>query len=241
MILETTESGYLKTSVPNVYIRLVSIHGSIGAGKTTLLEALERKGFRVLYEDIDSWTNFNGHNILEKYYENPPKFAYVFQNEVIRSRFCQIHKLVNDTDWLQRYKRSVDTVYFNEGCIVRVVFCERDHMSSLRVFAKRLLNNNIMTKLEIDQLEHWCKLLGLPENRFMVFLQTPTDVCIARVHLRDRKEERNIVEYDLVNDVNVLYAELFENDKYHNTLFVKPYELQKIHNVCESIIAYSTR
>lgn len=238
--LQLTKEGYLRTILPHVFIRMVTVHGSIGAGKTTLLEHIQAGGFRVLYEDIASWRNFKGHNLLEEYYHNPSRLSYPFQSEVIRSRYVQLLNLVHDKEWLESYHNKPDAIEFNKDCIVRVVFCERDHESSLNVFAKRLTQGGLMLPLEYDHLKEWCSILQLPSPKYIVFLDTPTTTCVNRMHLRNRKEEQGTVDESLVEDINVMYKSWLEQTEEH-VYFVKPYGLDVIDDVCKKVVRYACR
>jgi deoxyadenosine/deoxycytidine kinase len=238
--LQLTKEGYLRTILPHVFIRMVTVHGSIGAGKTTLLEHIQAGGFRVLYEDIASWRNFKGHNLLEEYYRDPSRLSYPFQSEVIRSRYVQLLNLVHDKEWLESYHNKPDTIEFNKDCIIRVVFCERDHESSLNVFAKRLTQGGLMMPLEYDHLKEWCSILQLPSPKYIVFLDTPTTTCVNRMHLRNRKEEQGTVDETLVEDINVMYKKWLEQSDEH-VYFVKPYGLDVIDEVCKKVVRYACR
>jgi deoxyadenosine/deoxycytidine kinase len=238
--LDLTKDGYLKTVIPNIYVRMVTVHGSIGAGKTTLLEHIERCGFKVLYEDIASWRNFRGHNLLDEYYKNPSRMGYPFQSEVIRSRYVQLLNVIQDEQWLADYHDKPDTIYINEQCIIRVVFCERDQDSSLNVFAKRLMQQGLMLPVEYDHLKEWCSILRLPSPNFIVFLDTPTLTCVHRMHIRDRKEEKGTVDESLVEDINVMYKSWLEA-KDECVYFVRPYGMDIIEDICSKVIRYARR
>jgi deoxyadenosine/deoxycytidine kinase len=238
--LQLTKEGYLKTVCPHVFIRMVTVHGSIGAGKTTLLEHIQAGGFRVIYEDIASWRNFKGHNLLEEYYQNPSRLSYPFQSEVIRSRYVQLLNLVHDKEWLESYHNKPDAIEFNKDCIIRVVFCERDHESSLNVFAKRLTLQGLMMPLEYDHLKEWCSILQLPSPNYIVFLDTPTTTCVNRMHLRNRKEEQGTVDESLVEDINAMYRTWLDKSD-EIVYFVKPYSLDVIDEVCKKVICYARR
>lgn len=59
----------------------IFIEGNIGAGKSTLLNHLAKYNFiKIHQEPVDKWQNFNGFNLLELSYENPEKYASMFQS-----------------------------------------------------------------------------------------------------------------------------------------------------------------
>jgi deoxyadenosine/deoxycytidine kinase len=55
---------------------IISIAGNIGVGKSTLLKRLESMGHTVMFEGINrgAWGG-----LLKKYYDDPKKYAYLFQ------------------------------------------------------------------------------------------------------------------------------------------------------------------
>ena len=69
----------------------IAIDGNIGCGKSTLLKGLREMGYRVYLEDLDSWGDW-----LQKYYENPTRYALGFQMTVLLSHLKQ------QTEWRGR-------------------------------------------------------------------------------------------------------------------------------------------
>lgn len=65
---------------------IISVEGNIGAGKSTLLSLLDME---VIKEPVDEWENTGGKNILEKYYEDPKRWAFTFQLNALHSR-CKL-------------------------------------------------------------------------------------------------------------------------------------------------------
>lgn len=58
---------------------IVAIEGNIGSGKSTALDALEKRGYNVIKEPVDSWA------FLERRYSDPKRWAFTFQVEAILS------------------------------------------------------------------------------------------------------------------------------------------------------------
>jgi deoxyadenosine/deoxycytidine kinase len=222
----STKEGYVLTCIENTYIKPVVVHGSIGAGKTTILTKIERQGFRVLYEDLDSWRNVKGHNLLDEYYKNPSRLAYVFQSEIVRSRYNQFLQLVNDKEWL--LSSGQDTMEFGK-LRIKIVFTERDHMSSLKVFSKRLLDSGLMLPVEYAHMELWCEMLGMPVCRNIFYLQLEPDECMDRICKRDRPEEKKGgVDMTLLTDLNNYYMNWLKEDYHLQVTYIPSFKLDEL-------------
>jgi len=58
------------------------VEGNIGAGKSTFVEKLREleigKEINTIPEPVNVWTNYNGHNYLQLFYDNPRKWTFTF-------------------------------------------------------------------------------------------------------------------------------------------------------------------
>lgn len=231
--IRSTEQGYVFTKLPGVYIRPVSLHGSIGAGKTTILTKIERCGYRVVYEDIDSWRDVKGHNLLEEYYKDPSRLAYVFQSEIVRTRYKQFIDLINNEEWLKA--DGPDTVRFGD-IKLKIVFTERDHLSSLMVFSKRLVDSGLMLPVEYAHMELWCEMLGLPISRFVIYLKVNPSECMTRIEARQRPEEASTVKMDLLDSIDKYYLEWLQRDFPMQVTYVDSFKLDMLDKQVQNII-----
>jgi deoxyadenosine/deoxycytidine kinase len=230
----STREGYVLTSAENVYIKVVVVHGSIGAGKTTILTKIERHGFKVLYEDLDSWRNVKGHNLLEEYYKDPSRLAYVFQSEIVRSRYRQFMELINDKEWLSA--SGPDTMEFGH-LKIKVVFTERDHLSSLRVFSKRLLDSKMMLPVEYAHMELWCEMLGMPVSRNVFYLSPSPEECMDRIHKRDRPEEKKGgVDISLLAGIDQYYLQWLKEDYHLQVTYIPSFKLDDLNRQVQMIV-----
>ena len=62
----------------------LSLLGNIGCGKSSVLNKI--KGYRdmaVRDEPMDKWENTGGQNLLKMYYDDPKKWAFIFQTQVL--------------------------------------------------------------------------------------------------------------------------------------------------------------
>lgn len=230
----STAEGYVLTSVDNVYIKPVVVHGSIGAGKTTVLSNVERHGFKVLYEDLDSWRNVKGNNLLEEYYKNPSRLSYVFQSEIVRSRYCQFINLINDKEWLNAH--GPDTMEFGH-LRIKIIFTERDHLSSLRVFSKRLLDARLMLPVEYAHMELWCEMLGMPISRHIFYLQPTPEECMDRITKRDRPEEKQGgVDLSLLEGIDQYYVRWLKEDYHLQVTYIPSFKLDDLNRQVQMIV-----
>ena len=69
------------------------VEGNIGSGKTELLTKLnENIDCEIIKEPVEIWQSItgNGKNILQQFYENPSRYAYLFQTIVFKTRLQSI-------------------------------------------------------------------------------------------------------------------------------------------------------
>ena len=165
------------------------IEGNIGSGKTTLLEKLnENKNYEVIKEPVDLWQNIKGDNnknILQSFYEDPKRYAYLFQTIVFKTRL-----------------QSLD-----HPQIKPVRFSERSIWTDRNVFGKLCINMGNMNELEKNAYYSWFnwledKFFRKPDGIIYVYA-TPT-ICNKRMKERNRVEE---------SEVPLAYLE--ECHKYH--------------------------
>lgn len=232
--IRSTKEGYIYTIIPNVYIRPISLHGGIGAGKTTLLTKIERKGFRVLYEDLDSWRNVKGYNLLEAYYNDPSRLSYVFQSEIVRTRYVQFMNLITDKEWLENC--GADTMEFGD-IRLKIVFTERDHNSSLMVFSKRLVDSGLMLPVEYAHMQLWCEMLGMPNSKFIYYLNINPVECMNRIVARDRPEEKTTVKEKLLEDIDHYYTSWLQAEYPMQVTYIESFKLDSLEKVVNMIIS----
>ena len=97
---------------------MIFVEGNIGTGKSTLLTSLSG-AFPVILEPVDEWTrvkNANGKNLLEEFYSDPARNAYLFQSIAFRSRVKNIVNLGDTRDTLVERSIYTDKNVFAETC-----------------------------------------------------------------------------------------------------------------------------
>ena len=185
MTLVGFDGGMANSSAPRRMF--ITVEGNIGCGKSSLLSQLEKYTFNVphvvVYEDIKAWTDYtdsDGDNILEKYYNNPKGYSYCFQSLVLVRR---IETIVNVL----------------KASPTAVIFTERNHLSDLHIFAKMLYEQHKLTEMEWLTYQELFKCLTRMLDvsvDLVVYLQTDVDTCVKRIGQRNRSGEDKIdVEY----------------------------------------------
>ncbi len=151
------------------------VEGNIGIGKSSFLKLItERLDCQVVFEPHEKWQNIGkSGNLLQKFYEDTPRWAYTFQSYAFLSRVMQQEEQV-----LRSHHEHL-------------VF-ERSVFSDLHCFAKNCFELGTMTELEWDLYQEWFSwLVGhhviIPAG--FIYLRGTPEVCMARLKQRNRHEE----------------------------------------------------
>lgn len=163
---------------------IISIEAQIGAGKSSLISQLENvKFFKphiVIPEQVDAWSqvkdDVSGKNILELFYTDKQKWAYMFQSYVLFSRLHHMLKFI---------KAHPD----------HIIICERSHLTDLMVFAQSLLQIGDMEPIEMTVYQQWHSMirdLYHLEISAFVYLKAEPGTCMSRIKKRSRSGEETI-------------------------------------------------
>ncbi|MBS1245216.1 MAG: deoxynucleoside kinase, partial [Deltaproteobacteria bacterium] len=161
--------------------RYIAIEGPIGVGKSSLAKILAQKtASRLVKEEVE------GNPFLERFYENPRKFAFQTQLFFLLSRY--------------RQQREVAQGDLFEGGVVCDYILAKD-----KIFALINLEDD-----EISLYESIYKLLvsTLPKPDLVVYLQARPEVLLSRVRKRGVAYERNI-SLDYLRTLSDAYNEYF--------------------------------
>lgn len=112
----------------------VCIEGNIGSGKTTLLEHFSQfPDVEVTWEDVNSWSNIEGHNLLQMAYQDSSRWAHLLQTYV-QLTFAKSHaKGVSDGSKVKLMERSIHSA--------RYCFLENQYRSGIITEAEYLVRS----------------------------------------------------------------------------------------------------
>lgn len=145
----------------------VSVEGNIGSGKTTILRALAPE-LRAREEPLSAWGD-----LLDEFYADidagvrPSPSALPFSLAVLAG-------FVSDDD-------DCDTV----------TVYERSPATCLEVFTRPLVDDGVMTPKQLAIFKKYYDILAWQPD-LIVYVDTPPDVCLARIAERGRACETNI-------------------------------------------------
>jgi len=161
--------------------RYIAIEGPIGVGKSSLAKILAQKyASRLVKEEVE------GNPFLERFYENPRKYAFQTQLFFLLSRYRQQRELAQGD-------------LFEAGVVCDYILAKD------KIFALINLEDD-----EISLYESIYKLLvsTLPKPDLVIYLQARPEVLLSRVRKRGIAYERNI-SLDYLRTLSDAYNEYF--------------------------------
>lgn len=167
----------------------VTIEGIIGAGKSTVLRWLKERAqgpTKIIEEPVEKWVRTGQ---LGKFYEDPAKYAYSFQQEVLK---------------------SFETNEVTGDLIVR----ERSPFSSFYVFAAI---QHALSNISISEFNRLEKRLGTilkdyDTPHLIIYLQVDRNIATERIRLRNRSGE-NLLREGYMKEVEALHDNIFVENK----------------------------
>ncbi|WIA28596.1 hypothetical protein OEZ86_011136 [Tetradesmus obliquus] len=163
------------------------VEGNISAGKSTFLGYITnnneelREALGVVHEPVDQWqcvpTVEGGTlNLLDRFYSDPERYAYTFQNYVFMSRVLQER---NST-----------------GLRKPVRLMERSVFSDRMVFVRAVRESGWMGDVELAVYDSWFGPIletnpSLKPDGF-IYLKCDPSTCMERLKMRGRHEEDSI-------------------------------------------------
>jgi len=155
---------------------IISIDGNIGSGKSTLINILKkyRPNYHIIDEPVNQWQNItdnNGTNLLQKFYEDPTRWGYTFQNFA----------------YITRLKALQDAIKTDH----KIIITERSIFTDKNIFAKMLYENNKISKIEWDIYNFWFDNFKI-DITGNIYLQTLPEICKKRITKRSRNGEDNM-------------------------------------------------
>ncbi|EGR30336.1 hypothetical protein IMG5_134510 [Ichthyophthirius multifiliis] len=175
----------------NKQINNFLIEGNIGAGKSTLLEKLKENQnaqINVVPEPVHIYTNYNGHNYLQYFYDNPRKWTFAFQQIVLNVTANQ-------------YRKNQ-----NQG---QINLFERSMYSPLQIFAQEQFEKGVLCEAEMELLKKItndiCEWINY-DIKGIIYVRTSPEISMERMKARSRVEECTIpIEY--LQDLHKLHEQ----------------------------------
>ena len=189
--------------------RIIAIDGNIGAGKTTFLDNLEkecigRTDIFFLREPVDEWMKFkdsSGESILEKFYQDPHKYAFAFQIVAFNTILASLKKVLSDPKY-------------------EIIICERSIATARHVFMNMLYKDNIVNDFEYKIYEDLFTK-DIVDNYYpteILYLDVPIKTCIDRISKRNRQGEQNINSDYLEKCENKYFDWMISNNIKYNMI-----------------------
>ena len=183
---------------------MISIEGNIGVGKTSFLTLLKQAleiPFELVPEPVSEWQNFKQTdsenqtlNILEMFYKDPKRWAYLFQTLCFGSRIKNILQIKN--------KAKQDTT-------PKLFIFERSLECDREVFAKNFQMSGMFTETEWllynEYFQFMTSQFGVPMNG-IIYLRAQSSVCLDRCKMRARSEE-NAIDVEYLEELDARHEE----------------------------------
>ena len=175
---------------------MILLEGNIGAGKSTLGKELNESGlYGFIEEPVSAWQNEFDENILDLFYSDQRRWGFTFQLAAFTTRAKTWDEVLTLTD----HKNVI---------LERSIYCDRF------VFAKNCFQQGLITKTE---WQLYCKLWDWLEDNWcqrpdqIIYLRTPSEVCMERIVERGRGEEATIT-LDYLRSLENLHDEWLLNN-----------------------------
>lgn len=165
---------------------VIVLAGMIGAGKSTYTEMISSQlGTQAFYESVD----YNP--ILDKFYDNPKKWAFSLQIYFLNARFRSIK------DALRADHNVLDRSIYEDALFTYV-----NHLQG-NIFVEELAIYNDLLENMMEELE------GVPKKSpdLLVFLDGPFEMILNRIQERGRDFE----QIDDNPELLAYYRLLFDN------------------------------
>ena len=176
----------------------VLIEGNIGSGKTTFLKHFSKfNNIEVITEPVEKWTNVKGSNLLQKMYEDPERWAFVFQTYV-------------QLTMLQQHTENNDR---------QIKIMERSLYSARYCFIENLFKSGKIQRSEYTVLVEWFEFLTTRVNEvdlgvdLIVYLRTSPEKAMERIQSRSRGEE-SLIPMIQVKNLHDLYEKWLIEEKF---------------------------
>lgn len=183
-------------------INYIAVEGVIGAGKTELATLLsQRLNGKLILE------NYEENPYLEKFYSNPPDYAFRAQIFFLVERFTQLQKL---------HQKELFESY-----IVSDYIFEKD-----KIFAYMNLSDD---ELKIYEIITASFDRNIVQPDLVIYLQSTDEKLMSNIRQRNREIEKEITE-EYVSDLNEAYNYFFSRYKGSRVMIVNCEEIDFVNN-----------
>ena len=164
---------------------VIVLAGMIGAGKSTYTKLIsDALGSEAFYESVDD------NRILEKFYEDPKRWAFSLQIYFLNTRFRSIK------DALQHQNNVLDRSIYEDALFTKINF-EEGNMSDAEMDTYLDLLDNMMEELA-----------SMPKKSpdLLIYLRGSLDTVLSRIKKRGRSFEQIDGNQDLLNYYTLLHS-----------------------------------
>ena len=181
-------------SIPSGQKRIY-VEGNIACGKSTFLNNLKNYFYlQILLEPIEKWENYNGENLLEKFYQNPKENTFNFQRVAQYTMFDRENNN-NNTAPILLLERSIYSEWF---IFIKINYLEGN------------LNDGQMQILN-DNANYFKGKMTKPD--FIIYLRSDPKKCYERLKQRNRNAETGVtLEY--LTTLHNYHEELYINNQH---------------------------
>jgi len=200
---------------------IVSVDGNIGSGKSTFIKKLREKygnnpDIYFVSEPVKEWEQLrsdDGKNLVENYYTDKKRYAYIFQNFAYISRLKRLYNALTNSK-------------------AKIIVTERSVESDRYLFAKMLYQDGLLNKLEWDVYLSWYGFMNIKVDK-IIYIHTTVDNCMNRIKIRHRPGE-DLIERNYIENLHKKHEEwlsdkdnvtildgnmnIFEDDVFENHL-----------------------
>lgn len=173
-------------------MKLFIIDGNIGSGKSTFLKHLSTKfpNISTIQEPVDEWfkiKNEEGVSLFELFYQDPVRYSYLFQTNILYSRFNKIKNLMKPTK---------EEGKGGEGETEdKIVVCERSIMTDLHIFVEAAKDLGNLSSVEYEVFVNWYNMLVELSNFHVdgvIYIRCDPEISQERITKRNRTGENGI-------------------------------------------------
>eukprot|EP00494_Astrolonche_serrata_P006950 UN06975 len=174
---------------PNV----ISVEGNIGVGKSTLLKNLEKEGYTVLQEPVNStWFKY-----LPILYSDSKRWGCTFQLEVLH--------------WFNKLRTLILPQLADES---KPIIIERSPQSSFYIFCQNLYDSGMMSEWEVEIIKRTYDVVAWKPAQ-TIYLQIDPKVSCERIKERNRDGEHEI-DYELIRDLHTKHELIWAQNKHED-------------------------